>query len=252
MPLVRLISWNNRALKIAGFTVDHSPVYTSQWIGRIRDLAPAAVLIDLDGKASHGRAVASLLNSSKSTSHIPIVFAGGLPDRVERARRDFPHAVFSDWKNAGAAVQRAAKAGPQVAAPTTPYMRQWAGSTLIQKLGLKGETAALNAPEEFEELLGELPEGVGLRTAVTRNTSLAIWFVRTSAELESEVDFMAARLGPGRLLWIAYPKRAGHYASDLNQSIVRAIALRAGLVDFKICSISGDWSAMKFTRKKSR
>ena len=97
MPLVRLITWAGRKLKIPGFTVDASPFTSSRLVGRIRDLAPAAVLIDLDRSPAHGRAVAMVLRSSKSTCAIPIVFAGGLPEKVARARRDLPDAIFTDW-----------------------------------------------------------------------------------------------------------------------------------------------------------
>ena len=62
---------------------------------------------------------------------------------------------------------------------------------------------------------------------------------------------MVARLPLGRSMWIAYPKRASRHATDLTQNELRAIALGIGLVDYKICSIDDDWSALKFTRKRS-
>lgn len=250
MPLIRFITWNDRALKLAGFTVDASPFVTSRMIGAIRDLAPAAVLIDLDKAPSQGRAVAAVLRSAKGTRGIPIVFAGGEPEKIERSREALPGSVFTDWKNAAKTLKQAIREGPQTAAPG--YMRQWYGSALPKKLGLKDEVAILNAPEDFAEQLGDLDEGVSLRPNITRSTNLAIWFVRSRAELEDGLPVVMARLAPGRSLWIAYPKRTSRHATDLSQNDLRACALDAGLVDYKICAIDADWSALKFTRKRTK
>lgn len=248
MPLIRLISWNERALKVPGFRVDATPYKSSRLVGQIRDLAPAAVVIDLDKTPSHGRAVAIVLRSSKSTNQIPIVFAGGAPEKVERLRGELPGSVFTDWNNVERALKQAIRNGPQ--APVPNYMRQFYGSPLPKKLGLKDEVALINPPDGFEEQLGELEDGVRLKPAMSRQTNLAIWFVRSRAEVDDGLDLMVARLPQGRSIWIAYPKRSSRYASDLTQNDLRAVALAIGLVDYKICSIDADWSAMKFTRKK--
>lgn len=251
MPVIRFITWNeawnSRALKIPGFTVDAPPFTSSRLVTRIRELAPAAVLIDLDRRPSHGRAVAILLRSTKGTREIPIVFAGGEPEKIERVRRDLAGSVFTDWKNVAKSLQQAIRDGAQPAVPG--YMTQFYGSSLPKKLGLKDEVALINAPENFEEQLGDL-EGVSLRPAISRATHLAIWFVRSRAEVEDGLDWIVARLPAGRSLWICYPKRASRFATDLTQNELRSIALGAGLVDYKICAIDQDWSGLKFTRKR--
>ena len=247
MPLIRLIGWKDRKLKVAGFTVDDSPYQSSRFVTRMRELTPAVVLIDLDKAPSHGRAIAILLRSSKGTRDIPLVFAGGAPEKIERVRRDLPGSVFTDWKNVARAVKQAIRGGPQPAVPN--YMRQFHGTSLPLKLGLKKEVALIHAPEDFEERVGDV-EGVVFRPAVSRNTNLVVWFVRSRAELEDGLDLMAARLPPARSMWIAYPKRAGRYATDLTQNELRARALESGLVDYKICAIDEHWSALKFTRKR--
>ena len=97
MPIVRLVSWNPdtvlehaRDLKKAGFTVDASVLRTTGFIGQFRDQPPDIILIDLDRLPSHGRAVAIVVHSGKSTRHIPIVFAGGLEEKAKRAREQAP------------------------------------------------------------------------------------------------------------------------------------------------------------------
>ena len=218
-------------------------------IGKIRDLAPAAILIDLDRKPSYGRVIALVLRTTKSTCGIPIVFAGGLPEKIERVKKDVPGAVFTDWKNAAAALKKAIANAPTAPLPAVHYVQQWAGSSLSKKLGLRGNVALLNAPDGFEDLLIEIPEGVELQTAMTRQTRVAIWFVRSRAELESGIDLMSVRLPKGCQMWIVYPKATSRLRSDFTQRDIRAIALTAGLVDYKICAIDKGWTGLKFTRK---
>jgi hypothetical protein len=259
MPLVRLVSWNRdeatergRLIEKSGFTVNASPLSTSSLIRGIRDLAPAAVLIDMDRLPAHGRAVATLVRRSASTCLIPIVFAGGAPDKVKRARQDFPDAAFTDWKTAGRALKKAIENPPVNPVRPEPFVAQYAATSLSKKLGFKPglKASLLGAPDGFDEQVGDLPEGVALRERMTPDTQLALWFVRSRLELESETAFLSARLPQGASLWIIFPKQTSRFKSDFNTFDVRAVALAAGLVDYKICAVDADWSGMKFARKR--
>lgn len=255
--LVRLISWSKdraeraRLLEASGFSVDASEHDSGRTIGQTNAIAPAAILIDLDRMPSHGRAVATVLRSTKSTCHFPIVFAGGEPEKVEGIRAHLPNEVFVAWKSAAAALKRAMKKAPPPAMPR-PYMGQWKESSLARKLGLKAasKVALLGAPEGFEEQTGDPPEGLEFQSSITRQTSLVIWFVRSRQELEGEVAFVSARLPEGASVWIAFPKQASRLRVDFNSNDVRAAGLAAGLVDYKVCAIDADWSGLKFARKK--
>src|SRR5579862_7822063 len=234
MPLVRLISWRGKTLTLRGYTVDASPLQSSRLVGRLREMPPAAVVIDLDKAPSHGRAVAIVLRSSKGTREIPIVFAGGAPEKIERVRADLPGSIFCEWKNISSALKQAIRNGPQP--PVAGWSERFGSNSLARKLGIRDEVAVINAPEHFEDLLGELEESVRLRPAISRAANLAIWFVRSRAELEDGIDFMTARIPAGRSMWIAYPKRSSAQATDLTQMEARRIALAIGWVDYKICS----------------
>jgi hypothetical protein len=52
--------------------------------------------------------------------------------------------------------------------------------------------ALINAPERFEETLGDLPEGVRLRHQGTSDSDLTLWFTRSQAELEGGIQTMAS------------------------------------------------------------
>ncbi len=257
--LLRLVSWNPqgaaeraRELEKAGFEVHAGPAPTKQLATHFRDLAPAAIVIDLDKLPSHGRAVAVVLRTTKSTRHFPMVFAGGEPEKVERARHDMPDACFTDWKNAARAIKRYISAAPLAPIQPPAYMDQFAGSSTVKKLGFKAgmKIAMIAAPEGFEEQLGELPENLEMGDRLARQIQLALWFVRSRHELESEIDFMSARLPESCSIWIIHPKQTSRLKADFNQNHVRNVALAAGLVDYKVCSVDADWSGLKFARKK--
>src|ERR1700730_13382251 len=99
MPLVRLVCWKQdlareraRVVEEAGFHADASPLDPGGSMGYFRSKLPAAVLIDLDRLPSHGREVAVALRNSKTTRHIPIVFAGGVEEKIARVREELPDA----------------------------------------------------------------------------------------------------------------------------------------------------------------
>ena len=58
------------------------------------DSVPEVLVISLERLPSHGRAVAQWLWSAQYRRAIPVVFVGGRPDSVERARQQFGDAVF--------------------------------------------------------------------------------------------------------------------------------------------------------------
>ena len=148
MPKVRLVCWKEdlalekaRILKEAGIPVDASPLHAGGGHRQFRTNPPAAVLIDLDRLPSLGREVAVALRCSKSTRHIPIVFAGGLEEKVARIRQELPDAFFTDWRNVVRVLQKAVKSAPAEPVLPLPHMQRYAGSSLVKKLGLAPKTA---------------------------------------------------------------------------------------------------------------
>ncbi|RMH80578.1 MAG: hypothetical protein D6683_05075 [Actinomyces sp.] len=99
MARVWLIHWHEqevaerrRALEDAGHQV---MVHWRQGSRPERpDPLPDVMVVSLDRLPSHGRAIAEWLWEAKSRRHIPIVFAGGSPDKVAATRKRFPDATF--------------------------------------------------------------------------------------------------------------------------------------------------------------
>ena len=258
MPLVRLVSWKPelakeraRLLKRPGLRVDASPVNTGGVIGQVRARMPAGVVIDLDRLPSYGREVAVALRQSKTTRHLPILFAGGADEKVEAIRRELPDAFYASWPRVPRMLERALTNAPREPVQPGSHMQRYAGSSLVKKLGVKpgAKVALLGAPEGFEQQIGDLPEGVELESRMGRQTALALWFVRSRRDLE-EVGFISARLPDGSSIWIIHPKQTSRFKVDFNQNDVREAGLAAGLVDYKVCAVDADWSGLKFARKK--
>ncbi|MDQ2945161.1 MAG: hypothetical protein M3Y27_04340 [Acidobacteriota bacterium] len=259
MPSVRLVCWNKdlarqrlEQLTAAGFVVDADPLDTGRLIGQFRERPASAVLIDLDRLPSHGREVAVALRRSKTTRLIPIVFAGGAPEKVERIRQQLPDALFTNWIKVAPVLTKALKTTPVAPIQPTAHMERYAGSSLTKKLGFSPgmQVAVLGAPDEFEATLGELPEGLRMAQKIMKQTRLALWFVRSRQQLESETEYVCASLPDGCSLWIIHPKKTGRYKVDFNQNDVRAAGLNAGWVDYKVCAVDVDWSGLKFARSK--
>jgi hypothetical protein len=136
--------------------------------------------------------------------------------------------------------------------PTKPVHKVYT-TPLPKKLGIVAnmQVALIAAPDGFEEALGDLPPDTTLTTRLTPYTGLALCFVRSLDELASTVDMLALRLAKSTHVWLIHPKRTGRYKVDFNQNHIRASGLAAGFVDYKVCSVDNDWSALKFSRRKT-
>jgi hypothetical protein len=258
MTRVRLIHWNaaeaeERAarLEALGYQVDAA---VPRGPATIRELAadpPAAVVIDLARLPSQGRDVAVNLRLQAGSRRVPLLFVGGDPAKVPAIRDLLPDAVYSTWEEIGAALPEAIAAPPANPVVPASAFAAYAGRPLLGKLGIKGGThlALLGAPAGFMDTLGALPEGVSVGNEIDAATDLAMWFVRSYAELQAGIEGVAAQVRRTSL-WIAWPKKGSPLAADLGEPLVRKAGRATGLVDFKICSIDDTWSALLFRRRK--
>jgi hypothetical protein len=128
----------------------------------------------------------------------------------------------------------------------------YSGAPLPQKLGFReGSRAVLvNAPEGFEGLLGELPEGVSLTTDLRGAADLVVCFLTARRLLEQRLPALRRAIAPDGMLWVAWPKRASGVETDVTEDVVRAIALPTGLVDTKVCAIDDTWSGLRLVVRK--
>jgi len=259
-PAVRLLHWHpaeaaerGERLAALGFVVDASPLDGMADLRALRQQPPAAVVIDLSRLPSHGREVAVLLRQGRTSRHVPLLFVGGAPDKVARAREVLPDAVFTTWDRIGHDLREALADPPQVRVVPSSIMDAWAGTPLPRKLGVKdGSTLVLaDAPDGFETTLGELPPGATVTRHREGPRAVTLWFVRDREDLERRIAEVANQAHPG-WLWIAWPKKSTGIPTDLAQQAVRDVGLAAGLVDSKVCRVDETWAALRFSRRKER
>ena len=238
-----------KSLRAAGYDV---AVVVPQGLKFLRDVRrdpPDATVIDIDRLPSVGRDIGMALRMSKSTRLLPMVFAGGAPEKVAGIRNLLPDAAYAPWSKIGRELGRAIVR--RTIDPVVPrsIFDPYSGTPLLKKLGIKANSsvALVDAPDGFSKLLGRLPDGVTLHEAA-RNCDLTMWFVRSSKELDRGIRKIATQVGGG-LIWIAWPKKTSAMVSDLSQVSVRRAGLASGLVDFKVCAIDATWSGLLFKRR---
>ena len=126
---------------------------------------------------------------------------------------------------------------------------------LAKKLGIKENSriGLVNAPEDFESELGELPHGATFVKRITNSLDIILFFVLKERELAQNFSRLAQKLVANGMIWIAWPKKSSGVATDLSFEHVQRIGLDAGLVDVKICAVDETWSGLKFVyRVKDR
>ena len=101
----------------------------------------------------------------------------------------------------------------------------------------------------LSELLTSIPDGAVVQRRLNASTTLALFVVSTRSELVHAFAQAGTSLPPKASLWIIHPKQTSLLAADFNQDGVREIGLSQGFVDYKVCAVDKDWSALKFARR---
>ena len=137
-------------------------------------------------------------------------------------------------------------------------MAGYSGTPLPRKLGIKdgARVGLVRAPNGFDRILGELPDGVAPR-AIGRGKApfdVIVCFV-TAAKQLGDLSALKQRLDPAGGLWVAWPKKTRKakptsgvppIETDVDETKVRSMGLATGLVDNKVCAIDELWSGLRF------
>ena len=131
-------------------------------------------------------------------------------------------------------------------------MAGYSGTPLAKKLGIKdGHRVAFpSAPDDFADVLGELPAGVQVKARAAGPLDVIVFFTQRRAELERRLPALRRALDPAGGLWIAWPKKSSGVATDLDQAVVMEVGLATGLVDNKVCAIDETWSGLRLVIRK--
>ena len=128
----------------------------------------------------------------------------------------------------------------------------YSGTPLTKKLGIGpgAKLAVFRKPADYEELLGELPEGASLGDQVDQATTLVHVFVTERKFLLEKLKVLRAELGEAVPVWVSWPKKSAKVPTDITEDTIREVALPMGYVDIKVCAVSEVWSGLKLVVRK--
>ncbi|MGI9435663.1 MAG: DUF3052 domain-containing protein [Geminicoccaceae bacterium] len=119
-------------------------------------------------------------------------------------------------------------------------------------LGFKSgmTVCAINVPEDYGDLLGELPEDVIWAHDLESPRDLVHLFVTEQDRLTGILSKASQAIQPRSILWISWPKRVSRMPTDLTRGVIQELCLPFGLVATKGCIVDAVWSALKFESRK--
>ena len=141
----------------------------------------------------------------------------------------------------------------------------YSGTPLAKKLGIKGgmTVLAVDAPDNFVELLHPLPENVeiidvsGAKMQKPARSKGEIDFVHIFTNSRDELfkTVSAARhlIKQDGMIWVSWYKKSAKLPTEITEDTVREAAFPVGLVDVKVCAVDERWSGLKLViRKENR
>ncbi len=133
-------------------------------------------------------------------------------------------------------------------------MAGYSDTPLPRKLGIKeGHLVAFSRePDTFRGALGELPDGVTVRTRIdvprsaqTRRPDVIVAFFTRRVKFERRLAKLIEAVDVDGGLWISWPKRASGLDTDMTEDVVRNVGVARGMVDNKVCAIDETWSGLR-------
>lgn len=118
--------------------------------------------------------------------------------------------------------------------------------TLAKKLGISADvTVQTIGPVDDPAFKAALKEAKSISQS---KGDLILARVDTPADLAAALHKAARQLAAGIPIWFIYRKGPGH---PLNENLVRTTALATGIVDTKIASVSAEFSALRFIKRRN-
>jgi hypothetical protein len=129
----------------------------------------------------------------------------------------------------------------------------YSGTPLAQKLGLKAgsQLYVMAAPADYLKLLAPVPDGMRMVRRIGATTDVIHLFATERAVLERALAAAHKAMRPDAAIWVSWPKKASGTPTDINENVVRELALPGGLVDVKVCAVDDTWSGLKLMVRRS-
>ena len=72
----------------------------------------------------------------------------------------------------------------------------------------------------------------------------------TAPRWRRDIKRILPHLAPAGFIWVSWPKKASRVPTDINEDVIREVALPTGLVDVKVCAVDETWSGLKLMIRK--
>lgn len=127
----------------------------------------------------------------------------------------------------------------------------YSGTPLPKKLGITGDVVftLIDPPAGFASTLGDVGMAVQQRNLMPP-IDVVVAFFTQRAKLEAKWPALAEAAAPDGAIWVAWPKKTSGVATDITEDVLRAVLLRTGWVDNKVCAIDATWSGLRFVLRK--
>jgi hypothetical protein len=128
----------------------------------------------------------------------------------------------------------------------------YSGTPLAKKLGIGAghRVWLVDAPANYKTLVAPLPDGVSFVSRPSRTTDVAHVFASTRRDLEQTLRRARKTLKPDAAIWVSWPKKSSKVPTDINEDVIRDVALPMGFVDIKVCAVDETWSGLKLVVRK--
>lgn len=131
----------------------------------------------------------------------------------------------------------------------------YSGTPLAKKLGIKPgfRMRLFNQPYYYYDLFSDMPEEIKELRDKRSKKDFIHYFAKSSIQLNKDIKQLRQEIEENGMIWVSWYKKSANIETDLNENIIRDIALSNGLVDVKVCAIDEIWSGLKLVvRLKDR
>ena len=131
----------------------------------------------------------------------------------------------------------------------------YSGTSMAKKLGIKKgfKMRLINTPDYYYDLFSDLPTDIKELVDKKSKKDFIHYFAENTAQLNKDIKQLRKEIEENGMIWVSWYKKSAKIETDLNENIIRDIALNNGLVDVKVCAIDEIWSGLKLViRLKDR
>jgi len=119
--------------------------------------------------------------------------------------------------------------------------------SVAEKLMIKPGRSVLfvNAPENYEKLIGNLPDAVAVFHAPAGEVDIIVAFATSRQELEDQLPRLKPMVKPGGMVWVTYYNGTSRFKTDIHRDSINAYAKTLGMEGVAMISVDADWSALR-------